>query len=84
MSEDRASDPAPATSPLDKPATSDDFVCEQCGKPLGRGRRFCSQPCWHQWNHENPPRLRRPRPTHEEVMDEMREAYARAQKEATA
>lgn len=81
MSEDRAISPAPATSPPGQPATSEGFVCEQCGAPLGRGHRFCSQRCWHRWNHENPPRLRRPRPTHEEVMTEMREAYARLQKE---
>ncbi|GCD88763.1 hypothetical protein NLS1_07690 [Nocardioides sp. LS1] len=84
MSEDRASDPAPATSPPAQPGTADAFVCETCGAPLGRGYRFCSQPCWHQWQREHPPRLEREEPTHEEVMAEMREAYARARKEATA
>jgi hypothetical protein len=82
--EDRAmTDPAPAgdLNRENQPVTSDDFACEQCGARLGRGHRFCSQRCWQQWRHENPPRLDREAPTHEEIMDEMREAYARAKKE---
>lgn len=73
MNEDRASDPALATSPLTEDATP--RVCVVCAQPRGpRTKRFCSYACHHQWRRENPPRLLREPSSPEEFAAEAKAA----------
>ncbi len=71
MSENRAT--ADGLQPHSEDATSDPFVCERCGDPLGIGYRFCSRTCYEEWRRED-----RPKPmTFEEMQAEMEGVLAR-------